>query len=143
MAAASSFRAWLSRLDDELLVRQAWDEAQQALPLGEEQASVQPLALQAEADTQTLLLLAHNPLVMQLLVDCILPACVHVMGHSNKEWRVANALRECVMCERILALCRGELSGGRPRKRVVAVVGRAHVMPLRSLLMQSANSYGS
>ena len=136
----------MSRLDDELLVRQAWDEAQQALPLGEEQASVQPLAMQqAEADTQALQLLMHDPLVMQLLVDCILPASVHVMGHRNKEWRVANALRECVMSERILALCRGELSGGRPCKRVVAVVGRAHVLPLRSLLNQSANagSYGS
>ena len=134
----------MSRLDDELLVRQAWDEAQQALPLGEEQASVQPLAMQqAEADTQTLQLLVHNPLAMQLLVDSILPASVNVMGHSNKEWRVANALRECVMSERILALCRGELPGGRPRRRVVAVVGRAHVRPLRSLLMQSVDSHGS
>ena len=102
---------------------------------------MQPLAMQqAEADTQTLQLLVHNPLAMQLLVDSILPASVNVMGHSNKEWRVANALRECVMSERILALCRGELPGGRPRR---TVVGRAHVMPLRSLLMQSVDSHGS
>ena len=107
--------------------------------------SAQPLlvALRAEADTQALQLLVHDPLVVQLLVDSIPPASVHVMGHSNKEWRVANALRECVMCERILALCRGELSGGRPCKRVVAVVGRSHVRPLRSLLKQDVDSHGS
>ena len=89
------------------------DADAQAQSLGEEKMSAQPLlvALRAEADTQALQLLVHDPLVVQLLVlDSMPPASIHVMGHSNKEWRVANALRESVMCKRILALCRGELS---------------------------------
>ena len=62
---------------------------------------------------------------------------MHLVGSANASGaaRETNALRERVMCERILALCGGAMSRGRPRKRVVAVVGRAHGMPLRGLLL--------
>lgn len=48
--------------------------------------------------------------------------------------RQSSALREAVMCERIQSLCRGDITGGKPRTRIIAVVGQDHVHPLRAML---------
>ena len=53
----------------------------------------------------------------------------------------STARRERVMCDRILALCEGTITGGKPRKRIVVVVGANHVQPLRELLL-AAGSMG-
>ena len=84
------------------------------------------------------------PLARQLLIDSMPPSSVHLVGAADASGaaREANALRERVMCERILALCGGAMSRGKPRKRVVAVVGRAHVMPLRALLLSARGDFG-
>ena len=75
-------------------------------------------------------------LAMALVSDSLLPEGIDAVLLDNpEEQHEANALRERVMCERILALCRGAMSRGKPRKRVVAVVGRAHVLPLRGMLL--------
>jgi hypothetical protein len=45
----------------------------------------------------------------------------------------ASAQRERGMCRTIVDLCSGKLAG-KPRKRVLAIVGGAHVAPLIELL---------
>jgi hypothetical protein len=51
----------------------------------------------------------------------------------------ANVCREQEMARRLRALCSGELTGGKGKKKaVVVVVGRNHVHPLRMLLRQTS-----
>ena len=79
-------------------------------------------------------------LVMQLLTDCIPPTSIHLVDPNDPEAVTeATALRERVMCDRILALCGGAITGGKPRKRIIAVVGAAHVRPLRELLLAAGS----
>jgi hypothetical protein len=64
------------------------------------------------------------------------------LEYDSRTWPArrlaANARREQEMARRLRALCSGELTGGKKKRAVVAVVGRAHVHPLRMLLQQAA-----
>ena len=75
--------------------------------------------------------LAVKSLAFDLCVDSVHPSSVHLISDG---WpggaQEANMQRERAMCDEILAMCRGR----QPRKRIVAVVGKAHVLPLRMLL---------
>lgn len=79
-------------------------------------------------------------LTMWILDDSVPPASVHLLRRGDPESVTkATALREKVMCDRLLALCGGSITGGKPRKRIVAVVGAAHVLPLRELLLAAGS----
>jgi hypothetical protein len=62
----------------------------------------------------------------------------HESKASSAKELAANVRREQEMARRLRALCSGELTGGRKKRAVVAVVGRGHVHPLRNLLQQAA-----
>ena len=78
---------------------------------------------------------AIESLAASLFLDSIPPsfkwsaAAVRAFPGGARE---ANGQRERSMCDEILALCRGGKQP--PRKRIMAVVGKAHVLPLRMLL---------
>ena len=80
-------------------------------------------------------------LVMDILTDCIPPTSIHLVDPNEpKALTEATALRERVMSDRILALCGGAITGGKLRKRIVAVVGASHVRPLRELLLAAGST---
>ena len=124
-ATAKGFTAFTSSLEDDLVrsVRQHL-----AVELGNNIAGF-TLARSVVGDSA-------DQLAMALVSDSLCPEGMDaVLLDGPEERHEANALRERVMCDRILALCRGAMSRGKPRRRVVAVVGRAHVMPLRGMLL--------
>ena len=85
---------------------------------------------------------AQWALARQILIDSIHPTSVHLTRRGRSEAMTeSTARRERVMCDRILALCGGAITGGKPRKRIVAVVGANHAQPLRELLL-AAGSMG-
>ncbi|GAX80369.1 hypothetical protein CEUSTIGMA_g7808.t1 [Chlamydomonas eustigma] len=80
------------------------------------------------------------PLVSLALLDSINPQqlaiySAHLERCRSAEMNQAERVREQAMCDCILALCRGELTRGRPCTRVLVVVGKNHVTPLKRLLM--------
>ena len=82
----------------------------------------------------------QRALAERILDDSIPPTSVHLLDQGMPAAVTeAAALRERVMCNRILALCQGAITGGKPRKRIVAVVGAAHVRPLRELLLAAGS----
>ncbi len=67
------------------------------------------------------------------------PAATRIETASISDMvKQANAAREQVMQSRIMSLCGGDITGGKLRKSVVAVVGKGHVQPLRLLLEKEA-----
>jgi hypothetical protein len=72
--------------------------------------------------------------VRTAMVEAVMPSMMPSTCTADpKEMREALAQREWGMCRNIIDLCRGKLSG-KPRKRVVAIVGRSHVARLIALL---------
>jgi hypothetical protein len=72
--------------------------------------------------------------VRMAMSEAVMPAATPItLTAEPKEMREAHAQREWGMCRNIIDLCRGKLSG-KPRKRVVAIVGRSHVARLIALL---------
>ncbi|KAG1681111.1 hypothetical protein FOA52_015553 [Chlamydomonas sp. UWO 241] len=68
------------------------------------------------------------------MAETLLPeAMPSTLTAYPKERREANAQRERGMCRTINDLCSGKLVG-KPRKRVLAIVGKNHVAPLIELL---------
>jgi hypothetical protein len=80
-----------------------------------------------------------QPLVSLALLDSITPQQIPIYSDylersRSVEVNHAELDREQAMCNSILALCGGEMTRGRPCTRVLVVVGKNHVAPLRKLL---------
>jgi hypothetical protein len=68
------------------------------------------------------------------MIEAVTPEALPItLTAYPREMREAYAQRERGMCCNIIDLCSGKLAG-RPRKRVLAIVGRAHVASLIVLL---------
>ncbi|KAG1675141.1 hypothetical protein FOA52_003364 [Chlamydomonas sp. UWO 241] len=68
------------------------------------------------------------------MLDAVMPERKpSTLASSPKKMQEASVQRERGMCHTIVDLCSGKLAG-KPRKRVLVIVGRSHVAPLIELL---------
>ncbi|KAG1666363.1 hypothetical protein FOA52_007901 [Chlamydomonas sp. UWO 241] len=136
-AGRSMFEEFKLKLQEEEYVRQYMATCQSSVEaaLGASlAASCRPWA---ESDpTDQLLQFA----VWTAMIEAVGPDATPVyVGAYPKEQAEANAQRERGMCRNIIHLCSGQLILSKrkpvtPRKRVLVIVGRAHVAPLIELL---------